>query len=334
MSIRLKSEKITVARLARVLSVMAIAMAAGHLAQTLAARKQVQKVEADVQSGAMAVAQVMITRPTDIVLMSAGSTAAPIEVLAQPASEARQPDPVTLLAAAPDVADVPLAPAAKPVEMAASCPIDLALDLGEGGMMGVDVLAPCHADQRVVLRHAGLAVTFKLDGAGRLAVDVPVLLADARVEVGFADGNTVEGALRVEEAAGLRRFGVQWQGGEAFALHGFENGADFNQPGHVSPLRPRGPGGGVLAVLGDASVDLPLLAQIYTYPERATPVELLVQAAVTLETCGQELLGEVIAVEAGAVAVTELTLVMPECSGVGDFLVLKNLPAEMKLATN
>ncbi len=332
MSIRLKSEKITVARLARVLSVMAIAMAAGHLAQTLAARKQVQKAEAEPVAVAEALA--MNDRPTDIVLMSAGSTAAPVEFLDRPLAAPATPDLGARLAAAPDVTEVPLAPAAQPPVAAEACPIDLALDLGEGGMMGVDVVAPCHFGQRVVLRHAGLAVTFKLDATGRLAVDLPVLLADARIEVGFADGNTVEGALRVDEAAGLRRFGVQWQGPEAFTVHGFENGADFNQPGHVSPARPKGAGGGVLAVLGDASVDLPLLAQIYTYPVHSVPVEILVEAAVTAETCGQELLGEVIAVEAGEVAVTELSLVMPECSGVGDFLVLKNLPVEMKLATN
>lgn len=225
-------------------------------------------------------------------------------------------------------------PQPAPVVLAEACPIDLALDEGMGGMISVDLMAPCHKGERVVLRHAGLAVTFRLDDKGTLAQDLPALLPDAQIEIGFADGNTVEGNLRVDEAATLRRFGVQWQGAEAFVVHGFENGADFGQPGHVSPAQPGGIGGGVLAVLGDATVDLPLLAQIYTYPLAGTPVEVLVEAAVTPQTCGQDLLGEVIAVEAGEVAVTELTLAMPECSGVGDFLVLKNLPSEMKLAAN
>lgn len=99
MSIRLKMETLTATRLARVLSVMAIAMAAGHLVQTVAARKQVQMAEAEVvpESGTTA-------KPTGIVMVSAGSLVAPAEVLARPALQKSVPEPALKLAAASDSA--------------------------------------------------------------------------------------------------------------------------------------------------------------------------------------------------------------------------------------
>ena len=202
-------------------------------------------------------------------------------------------------------------------------------------MIGIVLVAPCHAQERVVLRHAGLAVTARLGADGSLSQAMPALVTDARVEVLFADGNTVDGTLQVAEAATLRRFGVQWQGPDAFVVHGLANGADYGQMGDISPVNLHQPEGGSLALLGDATVDVPLLAQIYTYPAaEGASAEVVVEAAVTEATCGQELLGETIESLDDAVQITELTLTMPECSGIGDFLVLKNLASDMKIAAN
>ena len=185
------------------------------------------------------------------------------------------------------------------------------------------------------MRHAGLAVTARLAEDGSLTMALPALETDANVEVLFADGSTAEQALIVTEAASLRRFGVQWQGPDAFVVHGLENGADYGQLGDISPVNLGQPQGGSLVLLGDATVDVPLLAQIYTYPAAADrTVDVVIEAAVTEATCGQDLLGETIASENGAVQITELTLIMPECSGIGDFLVLKNLASDTKIAAN
>ena len=309
MTIAKQLPPLPIRRLARVLAVVAIAMAAGHLVQTLAQRKPVTE--------AKAVAVV----PKDIVQLSAGN-------LAEPALPAVKP----ILVSSTDV--VP-EPAPEPLVAVASCPLDLALDAQPAAMIGVVVLAPCHAQERVVLRHAGLAVTAKLGADGTLMTSLPALVPDATVEVMFADGTTVEGALNLPEAASLRRFGVQWQGAEAFVVHGFQDGADYGQPGDISPTNPGRSEAGSLAVLGDSTVEVPLLAQIYTFPAATgAGADVVIEAVVTQATCGHDLIAETIASGAGRVEITDLTLAMPDCSGVGDFLVLKNLASDMKIAAN
>ena len=308
-------------RLARVLAVMAIAMAAGHLVQTLADRKPV----------AMAQAATSISQhvPMAIVQLSAGNAPKPTYIAPAPV--------VPVLAASTELAPEPVAtlvPMAAPIA-AKTCPLDLALDAQPAAMIGIVVLAPCHADERIVLRHAGLAVTAKLGADGTLAMAMPALLSDALVEVMFADGNTIDGQLDLPEAANLRRFGVQWQGSEAFVVHGLQNGADYSQPGDISPTNPGRPGDGLLTVLGDGTVEVPLLAQVYTFPSApGVDGEVVIEALVTKGTCGHDLIAETIASGAGRVEITDLTLAMPDCSGVGDFLVLKNLGADMKIAAN
>ena len=310
-----KLPPIPIPRLARFLAVIAIAMAAGHLVQTLAARKP----------AARAVAATSI--PQDIVHLSAGSAAEPVIIVPQTIR------PLDFITAASTEA-VLEQKATAPI-LAEACPVDLALDALPAAMIGIVVMAPCHAQERVVLRHAGLAVTAKLGADGSLNSALPALMTTARVEILFADGHTADGSLDVAEAATLRRFGVQWQGAEAFVVHGFENGADFGQPGHVSPVNLGSRGGGSLTLLGDGTVKVPLLAQIYTFP--AAPgqsAEVVIEAAVTEATCGYDLLAETIASNQDHVEITDLTLAMPDCSGVGDFLVLKNLASDMKIAAN
>lgn len=268
--------------------------------------------------------------PTHIVLLSAGSTTGAQSLLGEPEPLASAP-----LMPALQALDSPIAPPAPSLDaQAQSCTMDLNLEAASDAMMGAVVLAPCRAGARVVLRHAGLAVTGRLDAAGRLEMVLPALEENARLEVSFGDGQKLQAALRIEDAGQMHRFGIAWQGEEVFAVHGFENGADFGQPGHVSPSHPGVAEGGSLVILGDASVAEPLLAQIYTYPEAAVPVEVLVEAAVTPQTCGHDLAGQVIAAQGGVVEVTDLTLAMPDCAAGDGFLVLKNLAAEMKLAAN
>jgi hypothetical protein len=186
-----------------------------------------------------------------------------------------------------------------------------------------------------VLRHAGLAVTGRIGPDGTYQSVVPALSVAEAVEVLFLDGQRVSQAVTMPEVATMRRFGVQWQGSAAFSVQSFENGADFGQAGVISAQNPGTEQSGVLTLLGDATVENPLMAQIYTYP--ADPlrfVEVVVEAAVTPDTCGQDLLGDVIFSKAGRSSTVDLTLAMPDCSGVGDFLVLKNLATDLKIAAN
>jgi hypothetical protein len=231
---------------------------------------------------------------------------------------------------------------ADPVGTAPVAACDTTLDLmtEANAMIGITLLAPCHPNQRVVLRHAGLAVTAQTTSTGALFTAIPALEADATVELSFADGTDASGTIAMPDVATLRRFGVQWQADDAFQVHAFENGAAYGAPGHVSATDPHRPAagmqatGGFLSLLGDAATDNPLLAEVYTFPaDPAAKPEVVVEAAVTDKTCARELLAETLSSSSGSVFVTDLTLAMPDCDAVGDYLVLKNLFLDLNMAS-
>ena len=234
-----------------------------------------------------------------------------------------------------------------PVQAAApGCNRVLGLTAAPGAMLDVALSAACHASERVVLRHAGLAVTGKTDAAGVLLVSLPALDDAGAVTVEFADGTEVRAAAAVPDLRGLRRFGVQWAAGDAFALHGLEDGAELLAAGDVSAEAPGAapgalpdgaalPEGGRMASVGDASVGAPLLAQVYTYPaDGGVRTDMAILAAVGPDTCGRDMMGQTLASEAGAVSVTDLTLSMPPCDGQSGYLVLNNLFTDMKIVAS
>jgi hypothetical protein len=264
------------------------------------------------------------------------SVAAAAPPQAAPAPAAAAPAATPDLAAADPVppatlpAPVPApAPAPQAAESADTCAPALSAVATPGAVLSLALVAPCDGGARVVLRHGGLAVTGRLSEAGTLFTTLPGMEPAGEVTALFPDGTRATAAAALE-MDGIRRLAVQWQARDAFALQVYEDGAAFGAPGHVSAASPAGAGS--LAVLGDAAVDLPLLAQVYTFPADATPVNVTVEAAVTAATCNRDLLGEVVETAAGTVTSAEITLAMPDCSGVGDFLVLNNLAGQTTLA--
>lgn len=340
-------------------AVLVVALAAGHLVQTMTAERSVAEVP----------------RPTDVQPVSAGADAAPPAVASaipaaaslaaptapagaalpesamlstRPDSAEASPIPVALPATSEDVTTAP--PAALP-EMAqqplmpksaephppapaladSACATDMVLTAGPQAMISVAIFAPCRGGERVVLRHGGIAVAEKLAPDGALALDFPALDAGGELSVLFTDAAVLRGSVAIPEAT--NRFAVQWMGDDAFQLHAFENGADYGQPGAVNAGAPVSPNGGYMVLLGNPTLDFPMMAEVYTHPEdAAVAVELVIESAVTDLTCGRELLGEVVQAADGARTVNDLTLAMPDCDAVGDILVLNNPGQDVTLA--
>lgn len=235
------------------------------------------------------------------------------------------------------------APAAEPAPqpLAAtqgSCAEDLVLVPAAGAMLDLGLIAPCRAGQRVLLRHGGLVVTGQLSPAGTLAMALPALTSPAEVTVAFSDGSDVMQAADVPDLDRFDRFAVQWMAEDAFALHAFADGAGYDQPGHIhagAAPAAMADGGFVLA-LGDAGVDRPLLAQVFTWPADrpalSGTIDLVIEAPVTEATCGREMLGETLQRIGGRLSLRDLTLAMPECDGAGGFVVLTDPVADDRLA--
>ncbi len=326
---------------ARGIAVLAVALGAGHLVQTMASKPAVPK---DQQASTAP-----MEKPKNVVPLAAGPEAVRTDPVVTPpkpevaalAPAEPAPEAPATPAPLPPVAEAPALPQEPAAEKTAtSCDITLDLMPEASAMIGVTLLAPCHPDERVTLRHAGLVVTGQTTAGGALFSGLPALDSAGKVQVTFADGAEVEATVVVPDLAGYRRFGVQWQGDDAFQIHGFEGGANYGQPGDINAVNPGRPmadaarKGGFLTLLGDPASANPLLAEIYTFPaDRAARVQVVVEAAVTEKTCGRELLGETLESNGGVVRSSDLTLSMPECDAIGDYLVLKNLASDMNIAT-
>jgi hypothetical protein len=322
-------------RLSLVVAILSVAFGSGHLVQNVL----VKNVD-------LAVAE---EQPVDITLVAAGPDLAlpkpefALQKLVLPSFAVTVQNDVPSIFTLPNDPIIAAEFSTKNPQdglPANECAKAMTLSVEPSAMIGITVTAPCQPNQRVVLQHAGLTVTAKTSGTGALSVSLPALAADAVVSVRFPDGQDVTGNVVVPEAAGLRRYGVQWLGDDAFQLNAFENGADYGERGHVSDadtqraLAGQNQTGGYLLILGDDRVNAPMLAEIYTYPADVnTKVRIVVEAAITKRTCDREILGETLADFGGKLTITDLSLAMPDCSAVGDIVVLNNIDPEMQVAS-
>lgn len=291
--------------------------------------------------------------PVETVLMSSstGSSgqAVPIEVSATEIvlpSEAPQapalPQPERLAqasGAAPAMTDQPLSPFGLP------CGLSVTTTASDGAVVALDIMDPCQPHSRVVIEHSGLNLTGRTDVMGLLTMDVPVFENPAFFTVRMPDGASDSSLAMVPDLGSYYRVGLQWNEDRSLELHAMEFGATYGDPGHIwlehggSVDRAVSGEGGFIMQVGDAGVDNPMLAQIYSFPRDTLDgtgnVRLSIEAPVTEANCGQDTLARTLELEEdGRVAVIELTFTLPGCEAVGDYLVLQNLLHDLRVASN
>jgi hypothetical protein len=211
-------------------------------------------------------------------------------------------------------------------------------------MANVDLVvqAPCYRNDRATIHHNGMMFTVATDKAGSLKMTVPALTTNAVFIVGFAANKGAVAITRVPNLADYHRVVLQWVGESAFQIHAREFGAGYGTSGHIwhgmnenkSPDRH-----GSIVRLGDADTLAPHLAEIYTFPHRASTqsgtVSMSIEAEVTASNCGKEVSAQTIELGgAGRLKTRNLVLTVPDCTTIGDFLVLNNLVNDMKIAAN
>lgn len=334
-------------RILRVGAIVAVAGATGFVMQSQDRPAPAPRVSAVVAtpSVAQAEAPVPVVQPeSPLAAPAAGPHILAAASESAPGALALSGPRIDPAPAAPDfTATAPAAdaeaPAALPLAAAkAACAEDLVLVPAPGALLDLGLIAPCRADQRVLLRHGGLVVTGRLSPAGTLALALPALTSPAEVSVAFSDGAEVMQAAEVPDLDRFDRFAVQWMADDSFSLHAFADGAGYDQPGHIHAAASPAPGaeGGFALALGDAAVDRPLLAQVFTWPAdrpaTSGKVALVIEAPVTEATCGREMLGETLQRIGGRLTLRDLTLAMPDCDGAGGYVVLTDPLADDRLA--
>jgi hypothetical protein len=212
-------------------------------------------------------------------------------------------------------------------------------------MVTLTLDAPCAPNERLTVHHNGMMFTQITDSDGSVTISAPALAEQAVYILAFSNGDGAVAQTFVPDVAMYDRVALQWRGDAGFQLHAREFGADYGQAGHVwSGIAPDVDGmasgqNGYITRIGDLQAPEPLVAEVYTFPSgmssRSGTIDLSVEAEVTDINCGLEIEAQSLELTLGGkIKTRDLTLAVPACDAVGDFLVLNNLVPDLKVASN
>lgn len=257
--------------------------------------------------------------------------------------EPQLPDePIVIKAAAESQLPEPELPE-NPAASGFACDIAMTAEPGAGALVDLVLTAPCNASERVTIHHQGLMFTEVMQPDGSLTVTVPALAEQASFIASFANGDGAMATAEVTSLSFYDRVAVQWKGEAGLQLHAREYAAEYFTKGHVwaasaGSLTAAAMGeGGFLTRLGQADTPQALVAEVYSFPagtaKRGGKVLLTVEAEVTGKNCNTDVEAQTLEIrDGGSLRVQDLTLDMPLCDSVGDFLVLKNLFEDLTIA--
>jgi len=210
-------------------------------------------------------------------------------------------------------------------------------------MVQLQLTDGCHIGSPVSIHHQGMIFSAITDQDGMLTVDVPALSRDALFIANFNAGKGAAASVMVPDLNMVDRAVLQWQGDDGVQLHALEFGAGYDDAGHIWSASTgaadtvRTGSGGFLTTLGDVAVSDAMRAEVYTFPSgqsvRDGQVILNVEAEVTSRNCGRDVTAQ--SIQFGPNYPTDaidLTMTMPGCDAIGEFLVLKNMFADLTLA--
>ncbi|MBY6003724.1 translocase [Salipiger bermudensis] len=254
--------------------------------------------------------------------------------------------PAAAKAVSEPVASLPEAPQDRAaLATVAECGVALSAEARAGAMVALSLRAPCFASERVTIHHHGLMFTELTGPDGQLAIDVPALAQKALFIASFDNDAGATAVVEVPALPFYDRVALQWRDQAGLQLHAREFGADYFSEGHVWAASAGDMGrtakgvGGFLTRLGNPDAAAPRMAEIYSFPagaaQKSGEVAVSVEAELTAANCGKPVEAQTLELrgEAG-LRVHDLTLDLPACDSVGDFLVLKNLIEDLKIATN
>lgn len=272
--------------------------------------------------------------------------AAPDMSVPQLAPAPEPPAPTVALAAATTQISTPQTMTdAQPdrAEDAIQCAPDLTGRAGAAATVVLSLDAPCSADSVVTIHHQGMIFSILTDSEGRAQTVVPALAENAIFIAELPADAGAAAIVTVPDLQGYDRAVLQWQGETGLQFHALEFGADYQENGHVWAAATRdvesslSGQGGFLITLGAEGVENAFHAEVYTFPtgaiDRSGEVDLSVEAEVLPTTCGREIAAQTIQLSPGAEPYSlDLTMTLPGCESVGEFLVLNNMLESLTLA--
>lgn len=222
----------------------------------------------------------------------------------------------------------------------ATCEVFLVATPAPAAMLEVSVYAPCDRGQQAEMSHAGLSFDTHIGEDGQLMVQIPALSQEASVVLTFADGRVHTDSTSVDDVSMYERAVLQSRAPAYLGLNAYEFGAAFGDTGHVHMQNAREPGvSGFLSVLGDPTLENGQMAQVYTYPigisQNSDAVTLEIEAAISEASCGHMVEASAIGVQGGMIVQERaINMTMPDCDGVGGYVILQDVLPEQSVAMN
>ncbi|MEL7014356.1 MAG: hypothetical protein AAFO72_13905 [Pseudomonadota bacterium] len=277
----------------------------------------------------------------------AGDDAAFDQDVPQPPTSAPQPgalpsDPLAL-ASLDDAPTNLILPGEEP-SPSLTCDTKVVAQTAAAAMVDLIIDAACHASEGFTVHHNGMMVSGVTDTLGLAFITVPALSENAVYIVTFASGETVVVNAEVMSVPDYDRALVQWSSYDGLQVHALEYGAAFDEPGHIwagasgeLSNAVAGEGGFVMSI-GETTPFDPHMVEVYTFPSGTAPegeIELSLTAMVTEANCGRDVDAQVLQKSGSEpMRARDLSLAMPDCDAVGDFLVLKNIFDDLSIARN
>lgn len=226
-----------------------------------------------------------------------------------------------------------------------ACEIDMTATPAAAAMLEVHLTAPCHGSERVTLHHNGLMITDLMQPDGTLNLQIPALAENALVIASFLDGAGAVAHANVTSVPFYDRIVLQWRGDAGLQLHAREFDAEYFSDGHIwqgaktEAARAAMGEGGFLTTLGQPDAPDALLAEVYTFPSGTTQISgtvtLTVETEIQTANCETVVEAQTLELRQGRdLRSRELTIDMPGCDTVGDFLLLKNIVEDLTIAAN
>jgi len=227
-------------------------------------------------------------------------------------------------------------------ELAIACDHHLTPTVMSDAMVKIELSSDCMKNQNFVLHHFGMAISARTDIDGNAMLEVPVLTENAVFIVAFANGEGAVANVQVPDAADFARTLIQTTHPETFYLHAFENDAAFGEVGHVwvQASLDASPSKGHIVSLGDASIRDAKLVQVYSFPVGSEPqaaddVLISIEANITDENCGLDVDATALQFLTNqSVQKQDISILMPDCDAVGDYLVFDNIFEDLQFASN
>jgi hypothetical protein len=282
-------------RLLRVTAVLSVAIATGQAVESIRSSASVAEASGSAPMGLLALNEHL---PSSASLYPGGMN---------PLPDLIGITPVTATSVKPD---------------ADACAPDLSLTAAAGAMVDIALRAPCHAGERIVIRHSGISFTSQMGLDGRLSLSLPALETEALVAAYFEGSAVALATVVVPDVAERSRFAFQ----APFPVM-FELRAEEGDTIHVGGFGASGlTASGQIVTLGSDAVAQPLLAQVYTFPGiDLGSSKLSVEVRITDQTCSRSFVAETRISQGGAVTAQTLPFAVPICGTSGDILLLKNL---------